>query len=67
MKGDIALAGFMMTPDEWEALDPASRALLIAIAGGSEGELEAVQPEPSGVVRMLARGSAPHLEPDPTR
>jgi len=63
MKGDIALAGFMMTPDEWEALDPASRALLMAIAGPEE----AVEPEPSGVVRMLARGSSPHFEREPSR
>ena len=32
MQGDIALAGFMMTAEEWKALDAPSRALLIAIA-----------------------------------
>jgi hypothetical protein len=32
MKGDIALAGFLMTVEEWEALDPASRALLVTLA-----------------------------------
>ncbi len=32
MKGDIALAGFVMTAEEWEALDQASRAQLMAAA-----------------------------------
>ena len=32
MQGDIALAGFMLTAEEWKALDAPSRALLIAIA-----------------------------------
>ena len=32
MKGDIALAGFWMTAEEWEALDAPSRALLMAVA-----------------------------------
>jgi hypothetical protein len=31
MPGDIALAGFMMTAEEWAALDAPSRALLLAI------------------------------------
>lgn len=31
MKGDIALAGFMMTSDEWRALDMESRAQLLAV------------------------------------
>ena len=30
MKGDIALAGFVLTAEEWEALDAASRVALIA-------------------------------------
>jgi hypothetical protein len=33
MKGDIALAGFVLTAQEWQALDPLSRAQLIAAAG----------------------------------
>jgi hypothetical protein len=33
MKGDIALAGYLLTADEWEALDAPSRALLAALAG----------------------------------
>lgn len=32
MKGDIAFVGFMMTADEWQELDPDSRAQLIAVA-----------------------------------
>ena len=32
MKGDIALAGFVMTAEEWQALDPTYRAQLIAAA-----------------------------------
>jgi hypothetical protein len=32
MKGDIALAGFVMTAEEWQALDPLSRAQLVAAA-----------------------------------
>jgi hypothetical protein len=30
MNGDIALAGFVLTMEEWQALDPASRAQLVA-------------------------------------
>jgi hypothetical protein len=32
MKGDIALVGFVLTADEWEALDSVSRAQLLAAA-----------------------------------
>ena len=32
MKGNISLAGFMLTADEWESLDPLSRAELVAAA-----------------------------------
>ena len=32
MKGDIALAGFLMTAAEWDALDSRSRAQLVAAA-----------------------------------
>lgn len=32
MKGDIAFAGFMLTAEEWQALDADSRAQLIAVA-----------------------------------
>ncbi len=32
MKGDIALAGFVLTQEEWQALDPVSRAQLVSAA-----------------------------------
>jgi hypothetical protein len=32
MRGDIAFVGFMLTADEWQALDAQSRAQLIAVA-----------------------------------
>jgi hypothetical protein len=32
MKGDIAFVGFMLTADEWQALDADARAQLIAVA-----------------------------------
>jgi hypothetical protein len=31
MKGDIALAGFMLTAEEWEELDPLQQAQLMAV------------------------------------
>lgn len=36
MKGDIALAGFVLTAAEWEALDPKSRSQLVAAAIGRD-------------------------------
>jgi len=32
MKGDIALAGFMLTAEEWQAFDSETRAQLCAVA-----------------------------------
>jgi hypothetical protein len=32
MKGNISLAGYMLTADEWENLDPLARAELVAAA-----------------------------------
>ena len=32
MKGDIALAGFVLTHEEWQSLDQLSRAQLLAAA-----------------------------------
>jgi len=32
MKGDIALAGFVLTAEEWQSLDNLSRAQLLAAA-----------------------------------
>ncbi|HEY4245074.1 MAG TPA: hypothetical protein VGM88_34900 [Kofleriaceae bacterium] len=31
MTGDIAVAGFLLTAEEWDALDPASRMQLAAL------------------------------------
>jgi hypothetical protein len=55
MKGDIAVAGFRMTAEEWQALDPASRAELVAVITRKD-DLE------------FAAGSGPiplELDPDP--
>jgi hypothetical protein len=55
MKGDIAVAGFRMTAEEWQALDAASRAQLVAVITRQDDML-------------FAAGSGPipiELEPDP--
>jgi hypothetical protein len=31
MKGDIAIAGYMITAEEWQALDQLARAQLVAV------------------------------------
>ena len=36
MKGDIALAGFVLTHEEWQELDPQSQAQLLVAAGERE-------------------------------
>jgi len=36
MKSDIALAGFLLTAEEWQSFDPSARAQLIAVASRSE-------------------------------
>ena len=42
MKGDIVLAGYVLTTEEWEALDLVSRAYLLAEASKTTAaELEA--------------------------
>lgn len=38
MKGDIALAGYLLTAEEWNSLDPRSRALLITAAARSRDD-----------------------------
>lgn len=61
MKGDIAFAGFMLTAEEWQALDADARAQLIAVATRRHDAWivsPPVDPEP------LAEGSGP-LELDP--
>ena len=44
---DIALAGFVLTAEEWEALDPISRAQLVAAANQHEWIATPVLAEPS--------------------
>ncbi len=56
MQGDIALAGFMLTKAEWNALDAPSRALLIELASGAPVLDE------TAVAPVLAVGSAPISE-----
>lgn len=66
MKGDIAVAGLMITAEEWQALDAASRAQLVAVitrqdpvlANGS-GPVLAVADVPPA---MLAEGTNPGIE-----
>lgn len=53
MKGDIAFAGFMLTAEEWQELDPDMRAQLIAVA---TRRVDPWLAAPSG---PLAEGSGP--------
>ena len=64
MQGDIALAGFMMTADEWKALDAPSRALLIAIATKPEDLAKLETPVETA---MFAVGTAPITDEEATR
>jgi hypothetical protein len=71
MQGDIALAGFMMTADEWKALDAPSRALLIAIATKPEdlAKLETYETPAEGQLEMpmFAVGTGPITDEEATR
>ena len=70
MQGDIALAGFMMTADEWKALDAPSRALLIAIATKPEdlAKLEIGEtPVEALELPVFAVGSAAFTDEEATR
>jgi hypothetical protein len=52
MKGDIGFVGFMLTADEWKALDTEARAALIAVATRrADPWLPSIEP--------LAEGSGP--------
>lgn len=44
MKGDIALAGFVLTAEEWQALDPATREALEEL---NRQDAESAKPEPA--------------------
>ena len=78
MKGDIAFAGFMLTAEEWQALDRETRAQLVAVAArkfpnGTEPPPYqpnkvyiaggTIVPEAVQAPRSLAEGSGP-LETD---
>jgi hypothetical protein len=54
MKGDIAFAGFVLTPDEWHLLDDEARAELIAI---TTRHADPWLPAPGS--ESLAEGSGP--------
>ena len=58
MKGDIALAGFVLTAEEWEALDAASRIQLITAV--MHRDPWAAVPSPA----QYPEGSAPIREDD---
>jgi hypothetical protein len=72
MKGDIAVAGLMITAEEWQALDAASRAQLVAVitrqdptlAAGS-GPIVAVAGLAAGA--SLAEGTNPSIAIPPAR
>jgi hypothetical protein len=68
MKGDIALAGFMLTAEEWQAFDRETRAQLCAVA--TRRFATGTEPPQSRTViaggtiiderPKLAEGSGPH-------
>jgi hypothetical protein len=55
MKGDIAFAGFVLTAEEWQALDSDARAQLIAVATRRDPWLGAFPPP----LEPIAEGSGP--------
>jgi hypothetical protein len=57
MKGDIGFAGFLLTADEWQALDTEARAALIAVATRRVDPWLVTPPAPS--IEPLAEGSGP--------
>ena len=57
MTGDIALAGFLLTAEEWRQLDPDSRAQLLAAVLRRD---EWVAPAPPAPQPVIAAGSGPH-------
>ena len=60
MSGDIALAGYVLTMQEWLELDPISRAQLVAAMFRWDDPFE-------GPIAVLAEGSARHERRDPPR
>jgi hypothetical protein len=55
MKGDIAIAGFYLTAEEWQALDSVARAQLVA-----EATRKADAPS-----MVFAAGTEPNAKPIP--
>jgi hypothetical protein len=67
MKGDIAFAGFMLTAEEWQALDSESRAQLVAVAtrkfpSGTEPPYQANRFYIAGGTILRERDDAPPVE-----
>jgi hypothetical protein len=65
MQGDIALAGFMLTAEEWNALDAPSRALLIAVATKPEDLAKLELHETPVEMPVFPVGSAPISDEKP--
>lgn len=61
MKGDIALAGFVLTAEEWAQLDPDARSQLLAVALRRDEPWvpSAPTPAPAPPEATLALGSGP--------
>ena len=60
MKGDIALAGFVLTAEEWAALDPDARSQLLAVAlRRDEPWVPAAPPAQPAPAPAFALGSGP--------
>lgn len=60
MKGDIALAGFVLTAEEWAELDPDARSQLLAVAlRRDEPWVPAAPATPPAPETGLALGSGP--------
>jgi hypothetical protein len=55
MRSDVAIAGFLLTIEEWHALDTASRAELVAAAGNRHDDPWIV----ASIAEVLAEGSGP--------
>ena len=56
MNGDVALAGFVLTAEEWQALDPATREQLVAAEHRRDRPV---------VGAVAAVGSEPNIAPPP--
>jgi hypothetical protein len=65
MQGDIALAGFMMTAEEWAALDAPSRELLRACAIEVRAD-DFAQDEAVVEIAVYAVGTAPITDEEAT-